>query len=144
MSTTFASSTPRLVCPPRETPGSRSREKGFGCDSLAERPLAGTTDGGPVLTHPFKLLPRKRRRQLKMAPGLVGEELSELAIVHVFYQSASEFSEPLFTASSTGNPRQGTSRRGRLLFDYFLSATQEKVISSGAAPRKLPKCYLCG
>ena len=70
-----------------------------------------------------------------MAPGLVGEELFELAIVHVFSHSASEFSEPLFTTSSTGN-HEVASRRGRLLFDYFLLATQEKVISPGSATRR--------
>jgi len=36
--------------------------------------------------------------------GARGEELFELAIVNVFSHSSSEFFEPLFTASSTGDP----------------------------------------
>ncbi len=49
-----------------------------------------------MLTHSLDLIPHSQRRQLQMAPGLVGEELSELATVYVFSHSSSEFSEAAF------------------------------------------------
>ena len=50
--------------------------------------------------------------------GALVEELSELAIVHVFSHSASEFSEAAFHGEQHRESREGTSRWGRLLFGY--------------------------
>ena len=79
--------------------------------------------------------PLVRRRAVAAVKRDVGEDLSELAIVYVFIHTSSEFHSRFSRRAAQGTP-QGTAHWGRLLFDYFLLAAQEKVISPGAAPRR--------
>ena len=56
-----------------------------------------------VSTKRSRFFPLVRRRAVAGVKRAFGEELSELATVYVFSHLSSEFFEPLFMPSSTGN-----------------------------------------